>query len=110
MYRMLNLCTVTSAVRARICAECPNRSRGGELRGNDFRTDAPRACEAVCPLFQSLPKLRGLASGIDPMVGRFEPAMRRAIREVERSARGPRAGLSRRGREFAGTLRNLSGN
>ena len=105
MRRVLQLATVQRAVRARICSECPARTPG------DDRTARPRACEAACPHFSSLPRLWGLAVRIDPMVGRFGRAMARAVCEAEWSAASPPdREVSPRGRQFANALRDLSGN
>ena len=106
MRRVLHLSTVQGAIRARVCSGCPARTPG-----TDAASDQPRACEATCAPFLSLPRLWGRAVRVDPMVGRFEPAMSRVIggRETAMAPDAPRR-LTRRGRAFAGVLRELSGN
>ena len=104
MRRNLHLSTVTSAVRARICAKCPARTAG-----DDSRTDLPRACELTCPHFRGLARLWGVAATLDPMVGRFGSTMARAVRAVERPRRARGGRVSRRGAQFVQTLRQLSG-
>ena len=68
--------TVRRALRARVCANCPRRTPG-------VLFDPSRAlpCEAHCPLFEALPKLRQTAVMLDPMVGNFRRAMRGVLRD-----------------------------
>jgi hypothetical protein len=104
MKRVLHLSTVHGAVRARVCAKCPDRTPGTDADSQ------PRPCESTCRLFRSLPGLWGLAVRIDPMVGRFGPAMSRAVRRTEATPDGSPARLTRQGGAFIRTLRDLSGN
>jgi hypothetical protein len=109
MKRVLHLSAVQGAVRAKVCARCERRTRHGEAGGH-AGAESPRACEAGCALFQSLPRLWDLAVRIDPMVGRFEPAMARAIREAQGTSTGGAAkALDGSGRAMADALRELSG-
>jgi hypothetical protein len=108
MKRTLHLCAVQRAVRAKVCARCERRSPDREA-GGQVGDEGARACEAGCALFQSLPRLWDLAVRIDPMVGRFEPAMNRAIRETQGPSGGGAAALSGSGRAMADALRELSG-
>ena len=106
MNRVLPLTTVQQAVRARVCAQCPRRT-GDDRLGCQHA----RPCEATCPPFHNLSKLWSIASQLDPMVGHFVPALRRAIDDVERAeasfALNP--GRDRRDRAFVSCLRELSG-
>src|SRR4051794_23247172 len=105
MRRVLHLSTVHGAIRARVCAICPARTPGTD----DAASDQPRACEATCRPFLSLPRLWSRAVRMDPMVGRFTPAMSRVIGRTETAPDAPRR-VTRRGRAFEGVLRELSGN
>jgi hypothetical protein len=112
MKRVLHLSAVQRAVRAKVCGGCAKRSRDGDA-GGEVGTERPRACEAGCGLFQDLPRLWDLAVRIDPMVGRFEPAMSRAVREAQGVAPGSAAAgaapLCGSGRAMIDALRELSG-
>ena len=68
--------TVRRALRARVCANCPRRTPGVLF---DPRSGLP--CEAHCPLFAALPRLRDSAVALDPMVGNFHRAMRSLMRQ-----------------------------
>src|SRR5215213_6904119 len=101
MKRVLSLSTVQQAVRSTACAECGRRTPGP----GDVAT--PRACEARCALFLGLPRLWDLAIRLDPMVGRFEPVMRRAVSDAmgpDHSAEGQESG-----RAFVRVLGELAG-
>ena len=101
---VLKLSAVQQAVRAKVCANCPQRTPGSGNLGL-----APRPCESTCALFRNLPRLWEMAVAIDPMVGRFGPAMRRAVHTVQSTESPRRAGRTRRGRAFTAALRELSG-
>lgn len=65
MKRVPTLEHLQGVIRARVCADCPYRTPGG----NPFDTSAPRKCEESCPLFVDLPLVRDAAALADPMVG-----------------------------------------
>src|ERR671936_18120 len=96
MNRSMPISTVQQAVRARVCSGCGDRTPGFAA------SDVPRACEATCPLFRSLPRLWNLALRTDPMVGRFEAAMRRTIQDVAGDSK-----RRRQARALVATLREL---
>jgi hypothetical protein len=104
MRRVPQLSWVQKAVRVKVCSGCPHRTPGGEAG-----CDMPRACETNCRLFQSLPKLWDLAVRIDPMVGRFDTAMGRAVCKAEGASAGNGGQPSRRGREVAAVMGQLTG-
>ena len=104
MKRVITLLTVQQAVRARVCARCPNRTSSAEQPTNRART-----CELSCAPYRNLPRLWDLAVRTDPMVGRLVPALQRAMGELEPSATSAR-GRGRRDRAIAKTLQDLRGN
>jgi hypothetical protein len=59
-------------VRSAICPHCLSRPAGSEALG----ADVPRACEAGCPVFESLPVLKRAAEQIDPMLRSREMCLR----------------------------------
>ena len=59
-------------VRGAICPHCLSRPAGSEALG----PEAPRACEAGCPLFESLPVLKRVAEQVDPMLRSREMCLR----------------------------------
>ena len=103
MRRVPRLERVRQSIRVKVCSGCPQRTAGC-----DANSDTPRPCEAGCVLFQSLPRLWDLAVRIDPMVGRFDSAMSRAVAKAESGSNGDRI-PSRRGREVAAVLGQLTG-
>ena len=103
MNRTLPLSIVQQALRAKLCAGCPDRTPGEEA------IDQPRACESNCQPFRHLPRLWAIAVCTDPMVGRAGPALRRAVREIDPPGVSAAPGRIRRDRAFATTLKDLSG-
>ncbi|HEX4796527.1 MAG TPA: hypothetical protein VH370_22240 [Humisphaera sp.] len=78
MRHIPTLQTTERALRARVCAICPNRTPGEAVH-----PDLPLTCEADCPLFAALPQLRQTALNLDPMVGHYKPAMHKAIQRAQ---------------------------
>jgi hypothetical protein len=103
MNRVLPLSIVQRALRAKLCAGCPDRTPGDES------IDRPRGCESNCQPFRHLPRLWAIAVHTDPMVGRTGPALLRAVREVDPPGASAAPGRTWRDRAFATALKDLSG-
>ena len=84
MRRLLSLDLVKREVRSGICARCERRPSGSER----WDPVVPRACEAGCPVFAHLPRLTGVAEGVDPMVGSRRAVLRRAVCWTRRAGTG----------------------
>ena len=66
---------VRHTVRGAVCPHCPSRPAGSEALG----PDVPRACEAGCPVFESLTVLKRAAEQLDPMLRPRETSLRHLI-------------------------------
>jgi hypothetical protein len=77
MRHIPTLQTTQRALRARVCAICPNRTPGEAVH-----PDLPLTCEADCALFAALPLLRQTALNLDPMVGQYQRAMHKSIQHA----------------------------
>ena len=106
MKRVIHLSAVEAVVRDQVCGACDRRTPG-----TDERPLAPRACEVGCTLFSNLPAFWRLAVRTDPMVGAFEPALRRAFLDAAGATgeEAAEASWQARGTALAKALGRLSG-
>ena len=58
-------------LRSHICRRCYLRPARSGSRG----PDVPRACEAKCAIFTTLPSVRRIGEYLDPMVESYEKAL-----------------------------------
>ena len=65
MKRIPTLQHLQGVIRAKVCADCPYRTPGGDRAD----TGTSRGCEKTCPLFVHLPMVREVLASTDPMVG-----------------------------------------
>ena len=85
-----SLSLVRHVIRETVCRQCSARPAGSESMG----PDEPRTCEATCPVFARLPRLRRVAEQIDPMLRSRAAVLEKDIRWDCRERDGSRRSAS----------------
>jgi hypothetical protein len=78
MQRAPSLESLQRELRSHICRRCYLRPASSGSRG----AHVPRACEAKCASFSTLPSVRRIGKYLDPMVESYERALQNFYRGV----------------------------